>query len=231
MTSTVGPAMVPSRRIVALAWAGVAGAILFNAGWLVAGWIQGPPYSPALHDVSDLGALTARSPWVMLVPEALAGVLTIGFALAGLRPALLIQGRGEPVGAWLVAASLMGLDNVSDLFFRLPCMAVEPGCTIGVATAHWPGKVHYAFGISTALVTAVAPFFLASRMRLLPYWRHLARGAIGFGGVLVVLLVAYIAMDGRNGPQGYLQRGMALLIGVGIIVLARRLISVARDVT
>jgi len=142
-----------SRRLVGLAWAAVAGAVLFNVGWLLAGWIQGAPYAPAVHDISDLGALTARSPWLMLVPQFLAGVLTIVFATCGLRPALMIDGLGEPVGAWLVAASLMGLDNVSDLFFRLPCMAEETGCTVAVATIPWQGKAHYAFGIGTALVT------------------------------------------------------------------------------
>jgi hypothetical protein len=29
------------------------------------------------------------------------------------------------LGAWLLAASLMGLDNLSDVFFRLDCRAVD----------------------------------------------------------------------------------------------------------
>ena len=76
------------------AWSAVAAVILFNAAWLVAGWVQGPPYSAALHDISDLGALSARAPWLMLVPEASAGVLTIAFALGGLRPAMASLGSG-----------------------------------------------------------------------------------------------------------------------------------------
>jgi len=163
----------------------------------------------------------------MLVPGAVAGILTIAFALGGLRPALTVQGRGEPVGAWLVAASLMGLDNVSDLFFRLPCMAVESGCTVSVATASFQGKVHYAFGIGTALVTAVAPFVLARRMQLLDQWQDLGPGAIGVGVSLVALLVSAIALDGRYGA-GYVQRSMAGIVSAGIVVLALRVRSVGR---
>ena len=209
------------------AWSAVAAVILFNSAWLVAGWIQGPPYSAALHDISDLGAASARSPWLMLVPEAFAGVLTIVFALAGLRPAMMLPGRGEPIGAWMVALSLMGLDNLSDMFFRLPCMAAEPGCSVAVATASWQGALHYAFGIGTALVTVAAPFVLASRMRVLAGWRDLAKGAIGFGVVLAVLLLSYVALDRRYG-QGFVQRGMALVVAAGVLVLARRLRSLGR---
>jgi len=211
-----------NREFERQAWAAVAAVILFNSAWLVAGWVQGPPYSAALHDISDLGALSARSPWLMLVPEASAGVLTIAFALRGLRPAMMSPGRREPIGAWMVAFSLMGLDNLSDLFFRLPCMAVEPGCSVAVATATWQGALHYAFGVGTALVTVVAPFVLASRMRTLPGWRDLARGAIGFGVLLVVLLISYLALEQRYG-QGFVQRAMALVVGAGVLILARRL--------
>lgn len=213
---------LPRRRIQWLAWAGVAGVVLFNVGWLVAGRVQGPPYSAALHDISDLGALSARSPWLMLVPEAAAGLLTIAFALGGLRPAMMVSGRGQPLGAWMVALSLMGLDNVSDLFFRLPCSSAEPGCTLAVATASWQGALHYAFGIGTALVTVATPFVLARRMKIMDEWRDLAGGANGFGAVLVMMLILYIGLDGRYG-QGYVQRGMALTVAAGIVILAGRL--------
>lgn len=146
-----------------LAWTAPCAAVLLNGAWVIGGWLQGPRYSAAVHDISDLGALSARLPWAMLVPEASAGVLTIAFALWGLRPALRVHGLGEPIGPWLLAASLMGLDNLSDLFFRLPCMAAEAGCTISVATATLSGKVHYAFGITTALLTVATPFALARR--------------------------------------------------------------------
>ena len=46
-------------RPVLLAWGAVAGMVVFNLGWLVAGALQSGGYSVARHDISDLGALTA----------------------------------------------------------------------------------------------------------------------------------------------------------------------------
>lgn len=210
------------RRYVALSRCAVAAVLLFNAAWLIAGPVQVAPYSAALHNISDLGALSARWPWLMIVPELIAGVLTIAFAIGGLRPALGAPGRGEPLGAWLVALSLMGLDNVTDFFFRLPCMAAEPGCTLAVATATLSGKLHLTFGVGTALATGVAPFALAHRMRIVPAWRDFARGTLAFGVLLAALLAAYGVLNGQPG-KGYVQRGMALVVGVGIVILAHRL--------
>ena len=127
-----------------------------------------------------------------------------------------------------MALSLMGLDNVSDLFFRLPCIAAEPGCSVAVATATRQGAVHYAFGIVTALVTVLTPFVLASRMRALPEWRDLSRGAISFGVLFAVLLPLYVGLNGRWG-QGLVQRAMALVIAAGVLILARRLRALGRQ--
>jgi uncharacterized protein DUF998 len=129
-------------RAVWLAWGAVAGVVVFNLGWLVAGAVQGDGYSVASHDVSDLAALTARSPWVMLTSQFIAGTLIILFALFALfalRPALAVPGRGTALGALLLAASLIGLDNLSDAFFRLDCRAADPGCTTAAAASLWPG--------------------------------------------------------------------------------------------
>jgi hypothetical protein len=88
------------RRATWLAWGAVGGVVVFNLGWLLAGALQAGSYSVARHDVSDLGALTARSPWVMLISQGIAGTLTILFALFALRPALAVPGRGTALGAW-----------------------------------------------------------------------------------------------------------------------------------
>jgi hypothetical protein len=103
--------------------------------WLLAGTMQTGGYSAASHDVSDLGALTEQSPLVMLTAQGIAGALTIAFALLALQPALAVPGRRAALGAWLLAASLMGLDNLSDAFFRLDCRAADPGCTAAAADA------------------------------------------------------------------------------------------------
>ena len=88
------------RRAIWLAWGAIGGVVVFNLGWLLAGALQGDGYSVAGHDVSDLGALTARSPWVMLTAQVIAGTLIIAFALFALGPALAVPGRGPAPGSW-----------------------------------------------------------------------------------------------------------------------------------
>jgi Protein of unknown function (DUF998) len=217
-----------SQRFIWLARGAIVAPALFIAGWLVAGVLQDPAFSSARHDISDLGALTARAPWVMLLPQGVAGALTVAFALGALRPALRVPGHREPLGAWCVALSLMGVDNLTDPFFRLPCRAADAGCTPAVAFASLSGTVHVGIGIGAALFTAAAPFALARRMRLSAQWRDLAREAYAFGVLFIALLVVYGALDGAFG-QGYVQRVMTFLIAVGIMVLARRVEAIARS--
>jgi hypothetical protein len=216
-----GASMTLDRRAVWLAWGAVAGVVVFDLGWLVAGAVQGAGYSVASHDVSDLAALTARSPWVMLTTQAIAGTLTVLFALFALRPALAVPGRGTALGAWLLAASLMGLDNLSDTFFRLDCRAADPGCTMAAAASSWHGKVHLAVGLISGIAMIVAPFVLAARMRQADGWRDLARPTILFGLLLLAVLVAYAALEGKTGG-GYLQRAAIVLVSVGVAWLALR---------
>jgi hypothetical protein len=175
----------------------------------------------ARHDVSDLGALTAQDPWVMLTAQGIAGALTILFALFALRPALAVAGQGTALGAWLLAASLMGLDNLSDAFFRLDCRAADRGCTTAAATASWHGTTHLVVGVVSAVATIAIPFVLAARMRRADGWRDLARPTIAFGLLFLAVLVSYAALEGKPG-DGYLQRVAIVLLSVGVVTLALR---------
>ncbi|HEX6673648.1 MAG TPA: DUF998 domain-containing protein [Actinomycetes bacterium] len=209
-----------------LAWGAVAGMVVFNLGWLLAGALQGGGYSVASHDVSDLGALTARFPWVMLTSQGIAGTLTILFALFALRPALAVPGRGTALGAWLLAASLIGLDNLSDAFFRLDCRAADQGCTTAAAASSWHGRVHLAVGLLSAVAMIAAPFVLAARMRQANGWRDLARPTILAGSLLLAVLVGYAVLERKPGG-GYLQRAAIVLVSVGVVALALRVRALA----
>jgi hypothetical protein len=68
------------------------------------------------------------------------------------------------LGAWLVALSLAGLDDLSDAFFRLDC---APRTTAARSPPHRvvARKVHLAAAVIAALATIAAPFVLAHRMR------------------------------------------------------------------
>jgi hypothetical protein len=214
------------RRAVWLAWAAVAGIVVFNLGWLLAEAVQGGGYSVASHDISDLGALTARAPWVMLTTQGVAGTLTILFALFALRPALAVPGRGQALGAWLLAASLMGLDNLSDVFFRLDCRAADQGCTAATAFSSWHGRVHLAVGLLSGIAMIAAPFVLAARMRRADGWHDLARPTVLAGSLLLAVLAGYVAFEGRTGG-GYLQRAAIVLVSAGVVTLALRVRALA----
>jgi hypothetical membrane protein len=216
------------RWAVPLSWGAIAGVFIFNLGWIVAGALQTGGYSLARHDVSDLGALTAQDPYVILIAGGIAGVLTILFALFALRPALAVPGRGTAIGAWLLAASLMGLDNVSDLFFRLDCRAADAGCTASVASASWHGKLHVAVAVVSVFATIAVPFVLASRMRRVEGWQDLVVPAITFGVVFLMVLLAYAATESKMGG-GYLQRIAIVLLSVAIATVALRVRSLAHS--
>jgi hypothetical protein len=152
----------------------------------------------------------------------------VAFAAGPLRRTLGRPGERGPLGAWLVAFSLMGLDNLSDPIFRLDCMAADAGCTIAVAAASWPGTIHVLVGIGTGLLTVAAPFTLAREMRLSADWGELAAKTRAFGVVFALLFVLYVALAGAYG-QGYAQRALALLAAGGLVVLARRVEAIARS--
>src|SRR4051812_48205601 len=85
------------------------GQLVFVGGWLVLGFLEGHGYSPARHDISDLAALTAHHASADRLTLAVSGGVTIAFALS------LRQVFGG--AAWLLALSLPGLDNLTDVFF------------------------------------------------------------------------------------------------------------------
>jgi hypothetical protein len=222
-----GPARL-DRRAIWLAWGAIAGVVVFNAGWLLGGAVQGGRYSVASDDISDLGALTAHHPWVMLTAGGIAGALIILFALFALRPGLAVAGRGTALGAWLVAGSLIALDNLSDAFFRLDCRAADQGCSSTAAMSSWHGKVHIIVGLATAVLTIAAPFVLAPRMRRAEGWRDLARPTFAFGLLFLAILIGYAALEGKTGG-GYLQRAAIVLASAGIVALALRVRALARS--
>lgn len=136
--------------------------------------------------------------------------------------------RGTALGAWLLAASLIGLDNLSDAFFRLDCRAADQGCTAAAAASSWHGQVHIAAGLLSAIAMVAAPFVLAARMRHANGWRDLARPTILAGALLLVVLLGYAALERKTGG-GYLQRAAIVLVSVGVATLALRVRSLARS--
>ena len=128
----------------------------------------------------------------------------------------------------LAAGSLMGLDNLGDAFFRLDCRTADVGCTSAAQSASWHGTMHIVVAIVAVVATVVMPFALARRMRLVEGWRDLAPRAIAFGIVFFVLLVLYVAQEGRL-YSGYTQRAMTIVLAIGMIAVARRVRLLATE--
>jgi hypothetical protein len=204
----------------------IAGQLVFTLGWIVAGALEPDGYSSARHDTSDLAAMTAHYAPVILWTQAIAGVLTIAFALGALGPALFIE-RRRSVGPWLVAGSLVGLELITELIFRLDCRAVDAGCTPEAAMTSWHGKLHLIVGLAAMVMTVAAPFVLAQRMRLLKGWRDLARPAMVFGGLQILAPILYGVFHGSP-ATGYLNRAPLVLASIGLVTLALRTLKLAR---
>lgn len=187
-----------------LAVGAIAAQVIFTAGWVIGAAVQRGPYSATEHYISDLASLTADHAWILLVAQGIAGVLTIAFALFALR-------RDAPVAAWLVAASGLGLDNLSDAFFRLDCRAIDVGCV----QSSWHAHLHGTVGTLTSLATLLAPFALARRYPI----------AIGFGVVIAAGDLANYLLDSDH---GFWQRFVRVVAGVGVMLLAAQVAKPTR---
>ncbi|MDH6578010.1 DUF998 domain-containing protein [Kitasatospora sp. MAP5-34] len=205
----------------ALTWGAIAAQLLFTASWFLDGLAEGRGYRASADGISDLGALTADHPWLELAAQAVAGTLTIAFALFALRPALALPGASAPVGAWLVAASPLGLDNVWDVFFRLDCRAADPGCSHSLTGGSWHATVHLAISLLSFPVLVIAPSVLAARFRAHPAWQGCSGPALAFSPVMFVGVLGFLGLHGRD-SGGYAERALAMAASVGVILLAVR---------
>ncbi len=206
------------RRLAALL--GVAGPVVFTLGWGIGQTVQDGHYDPGRDDISDLGALTAQHPWIVLTGQALCGVATAVFALVALR-FLVRDSRAGRAGAWLLALSGLGLGNLLDTLFRLDCRAAD-GCDTARRTASWHGTIHEIGGV-TILVLAMAPLVLTMAFRQLPGWTGFAQASQAVGSVQLLLVMASLALRGHDG-SGYAQRAVGLLASAWMITLAVRIL-------
>jgi hypothetical protein len=195
--------------------AGVAGQILFTLGWFMAGVFQGDAYSVVRHDISDMGALGAPYPWLLLIPQSIAGACTIIFGVVGFRPAL-VGTRGRTLATTLLVLPL-GVGNLVSPAFRLDCRVAD-GCTVEETVRSWHATVHSILGI-LLLVAAVAPFVVARCLRRSPQWARLSRTSTWFGVAIAVAMVAAIIL-GESAVGGLAQRIFALLAATWVAVLA-----------
>jgi len=134
-------------------------------GWLVGDLTQPAAFSPANDDISDLGALTAASPWLYnQIGANLTGLLVMAAAL-GLWRALSPDVVGR-IGAG--ALFIAGLGAFLDGLFRLDCRGIDTGCV----NDSWHASAHKWESRFTVAATLLAPVILAWAFRRVASWRR-----------------------------------------------------------
>jgi hypothetical protein len=137
--------------------AGIAAAVVFTIGWIVAGLLE-PGYDWARQDVSDLTAATAENPWVFRAAETLAGALLLVFAL-GLYGAVADRRSGR-VGAALLAL-FAAVQAAVGAYLHLDCSLADAACRSAEHTTRH--ELHEALSGVSFLALLGALFLLARR--------------------------------------------------------------------
>jgi Protein of unknown function (DUF998) len=133
-------------------------------GWIAGDLAQPAAFSPANDDISDLGALTAASPWLYnQIGANLTGLLVMAAAL-GLWRALSPDVVGR-IGAGAVFVA--GIGSLLDGLFRLDCRGIDAGCV----NHSWHASAHKWESRFTIAATLLAPVILAFAFRRIPEWR------------------------------------------------------------
>lgn len=223
--TTLGLTSTIAARLRWWAVAGIGSELLATVAWVVGGLVSGPGYRPMRDDISDLGAVTAPHGWAFLTLQAVGGVVSVGFSLFALRPALAGAGRPGRWGPWLAAGS--AVQNLTDAVFRLPCRTAD-GCTSVEMTAGWRAQVHELIGLVCLLLTIVAALVLAAAFRRIPAWRDLAVPTVALG-VLVVVALFVVGAPQTATVHGLAQRILVVAGSVWGIWVAVRLFRLYPD--
>ena len=143
---------------------GVLAFVTFNLGWIAGDLAQRPAFSPARDDISYLGGLTAKSPWLYDQLAANASGLLIVALAVGLWQALSPSRLGRLGAAALLATGVgMFLDGI----FRLDCQSIDAGCV----NDSWHSHAHKIESGFTVGFTFAAIVLLGLAFRRLPQWR------------------------------------------------------------
>jgi hypothetical protein len=153
--------------LVGARFAGVCGLLAFvkfNVGWIAADLAQPRAFRPTRNDISDLGALTANSPWLYNQLAAnCSGLLVIALGI-GLWRALSPNLVGRVGPAALIAT---GVGTFLDGIFRLDCQPIDAGCS----NDSWHSHAHKIESTFTLGATFLALLILALAFRRILDWR------------------------------------------------------------
>ena len=177
--------------------------VTFNAGWIAADLAQPQAFSPTRDDISDLGAVTASSPWLYNQLAAnISGLLLVALGI-GLWRALSPSRLGRAGAAAVVA---MGLGTFLDGIFRLDCQGIDAACR----NDSWHSHAHKIESALTVGASFLALVIFAIAFRRLAEWR----------GAWLPMLAALPAVFAANvlfsplGPGASTRAGTVVLFAV-----------------
>lgn len=196
---------MPARPAAACA---VLGFVSLLLGWTLGGLAQPAAYSSVRDDTSDLGAMTAESPWLYnQIGQNLTGLLVIAFAL-GLWRALSPDLLGR-LGT--LALLVTGVSVFLDGFFRLDCRGIDSGCD----NESWHAQAHKIESGITAGASLAAIMILALAFRRNARWRDAWLPMLAFVPALFVASAAFSAWG-----DGAAQRAGTIVIFLSLIYAA-----------
>jgi hypothetical membrane protein len=183
-TNHVGDVATDRRWDRALASAGIAGPVLFTAGFLGQELFRIEEYSPIAEPVSALEA--GPNGWLQQVNFVVLGVLTIAFAL-GLHRGI----RGTPRG--FAGPALLAVSGVGALL-----AAVFPLREDAAGVTYDPGG-HGVSGVTFFLSSAVGLVLLSGRLSTDSRWRGLAGYTLACG---LAAVAGFVVLGGLAIPDG-----------------------------
>ena len=207
-----------------LGWLAVMGPVAFTIAWIVAAVLQ-DGYSVRRDYISELAALDARHPWIMIAGFLLlgAGTVALGIGLAGA-----LEGRLARIGSILVA--LAGIGAIVAGLARNDCRSRLAACAarIDAGEVSWHSATHEVASSVIFLALVAAPLVLARAFSGDESWRDLRAYSITTGVVGLVLLV--LVFTGVAGPAwtGVVQRVFVTVLLLWIAILGARLIRLSR---
>lgn len=200
---------------------GVAGPLLFTAGWVVSSLRQ-PGHPAAEAQLSGLAAEDARNPEIMMAAFVVLGACSIGFGAALRR----VAGH-RPAGPWLVMAA--GAAAMTAGVFRRDRMLLTGP---GFPGESWHNKVHdVASGVAYAGMLT-APLVLASQFRTDPQWAMIARPVRAVGLASAAAMTVFVSPAAQPWNATVQRAAVTLALAAEALAAARMLtLSQAGDRT
>ncbi|NED94192.1 DUF998 domain-containing protein [Phytoactinopolyspora alkaliphila] len=198
-----------------LATPAIIGALVFTAGWLIAGRLQ-EHYNPRSDYISSLAAVGAADPWIMILALVVfgVGVMFLGAGLVHVLP-----GRMGRLGSMGIVLSGVGVFLAGSM--RHDCGVQLPECSLKVSLGEVSGyhAVHDVVSGLTFVVAGVSQILISLSVSRQNGWRYLRVPSMVSGALTLVLFTLMISAL-FPGWVGAIQRTIAVLACVWVSTFA-----------